>query len=156
MQTFVRELIESFTRPHLAEDEDVFYCQIERLMDFLSRCANNVTFEEFDMVDENLARVHHLMEVKEGSSIIGFKAPIVRCGDRGRPSFCISREQLEYLLQFKFSVPGIARLFCVSVRTIRRRMSDFGLSIGQTYSDITDQDLKSQVSDFLNQCPNSG
>ena len=50
MRTFVRELIESFTRPHLAEDEDVFYCQIERLMDFLARCANNVMFEEFDVV----------------------------------------------------------------------------------------------------------
>lgn len=41
----------------------------------------------------------------------------------------MSREQLLFLLESHFRVPEIARIFGVSIRTIRRRMSEYGLSV---------------------------
>ena len=57
----------------------------------------------------------------------------------GRPSFEISYEQLSYLIENRFSVPQIADMIGVSVRTVRRRMSDFSFSIRAQYSSLTDQ-----------------
>jgi len=48
---------------------------------------------------------------------------------RGRPSFEIKQEQLSFLLEEGFKVPTIAQLFCVSTRTIERRMAAYGLSV---------------------------
>ena len=48
---------------------------------------------------------------------------------RGRPSFEIKQEQLAFLLKQVFKVPNIAQLFCVSTRTIERRMAAYGLSV---------------------------
>ncbi len=44
-----------------------------------------------------------------------------------------------------FSVPQIAQLLRVSKRTIRRRMSQFGLSIRSTYSQLSDDQLDEVV-----------
>jgi len=48
---------------------------------------------------------------------------------RGRPSFEIKQEQLSFLLEEGFKVPTIAQLFCVSTRTIERKMAAYGLSV---------------------------
>ena len=52
---------------------------------------------------------------------------VMRTGNRGRPQVLINVDQLAYMLQLDFKVPHIARLFGVSVRTIRRRMEAAGL-----------------------------
>ncbi|XP_056620080.1 uncharacterized protein LOC130434140 isoform X2 [Triplophysa dalaica] len=80
----------------------------------------------------------------------------IRTGDRGCPYWDISPEQLEYLLEFNFTVKQIAQMFCVSYRTIRRRMSEYGLSVKMYYSDITDEDLRQLVCHFIRECPDSG
>ena len=49
----------------------------------------------------------------------GYQPSIIMTGSVGRPKFDISREQLEELLQSRFSVPDIAHLLGVSVSTIR-------------------------------------
>ena len=64
----------------------------------------------------------------------------------GRPRYNVQREQLEFLLQTKFTVPQIASLLNVSVRTIRRRMSDYQLSVGNLYSNLSDLELDEIVS----------
>ena len=68
----------------------------------------------------------------------------------GHPRFDISQEQLSFLIETRFSVPQIADMIGVSVRTVRRRMSLFGLSIRQCYSDINDDMLDELV--FQIQC----
>ena len=82
----------------------------------------------------------------------------VGCGDRyevqvmdiddrvGRPRLDIPKEQLEYLLAMGFSGPQISNAIGASLSTIRRRMTQYGLTIGSLYSDITDQELDSVVS----------
>ena len=46
--------------------------------------------------------------------------------------------QLSMLLEHRFSVPQIADMFGVSVSTIRRRISDYGLSASTTYTNLVD------------------
>ena len=74
----------------------------------------------------------------------------------GRPSFEIPCEQLSYLIENHFSVPQIATMLRVSIRTIRRRMSEFGLSIRAQYSDISDSDLDQIVREIQQQFPTCG
>ena len=63
----------------------------------------------------------------------------------GRPRYDIPKDQLEFLLQSKFSVPQISLLLNVSVRTIRRRMEQYELSVRALYSTLSDQDLDNVV-----------
>ena len=61
-------------------------------------------------------------------------------GCRGRPSIDIPRELLEQYLENNFTPEQIARLFCVSTKTIRRRMSEYQLHF-EKHSSSTDAEL---------------
>ena len=50
-------------------------------------------------------------------------------GQRGRPRYSIPRDQLDFLISRFFSVVDIATLLGVSVRTVKRRLFEFGLSV---------------------------
>ena len=69
------------------------------------------------------------------------QAPVILSGSIGRPKFDIPHSQLDYLLQSRFSVPDISHLLGVSISTIRRRMTEFNLSVHETYAPISDSDL---------------
>ena len=71
--------------------------------------------------------------------------PVNYLGLVGRPSYDISYEQLLYLIENRFSVPTMADMLGVSIRTIRRKMNDYGLSIRDQYSGLSDQQLDEVV-----------
>ena len=73
-----------------------------------------------------------------------------------RPRFDISHDQLEYLLDLKFTCPDIARLLGVSLRTIRRRMEEFDIMVRDRYSSITERDLDEEVVGIKRSYPNAG
>ena len=60
-------------------------------------------------------------------------------GERGRPRFDIPRYQITSLLEIHFTVPSITLILGVSIRTVRRPMSDYNLAVKVYYSDITDE-----------------
>ena len=74
----------------------------------------------------------------------------------GRPAFVVSAEQLLFLIENRFSVPQIADLRGISVRTVRRRMTEFGLSIRTQYSTISDPELDTLVNEIQTQFPTCG
>lgn len=74
----------------------------------------------------------------------------------GRPSFEIPREQITVLIESQFTVPQIADLIGVSVRTVYRRMSRYGLSVSSTYSELTDEELDAITSDIHKEFPTCG
>ena len=79
------------------------------------------------------------------------------CGNhRGRPRLDIKPEQLEYLLHLGFQCSKIAEVMGVSLSTIRRRMSEFGLSVTALYSSVTDHELDVIVSQIQHEFPNCG
>lgn len=66
-------------------------------------------------------------------------------GSVGRPRYHISYYQLNTLISMHLSVPQIAEIVGVSQRTIRRRMTEYSLSIRSTYSTISDAELDAIV-----------
>ena len=83
-----------------------------------------------------------------------FYCTIMLSGQPGRPSLYISQNQLAFLNNF--SVPQIAEMFGVSIRTIRRRMADYGLYIREQYTRLSDHDLDIIVNNIQQQFPRCG
>lgn len=77
-------------------------------------------------------------------------------GMTGRPRFEIEREELAEMLLTNLSVPCIANLLGVSVRTVFRRMREFGLSVSELYSSISDDELDNLVTAIKNDMPTAG
>ncbi|XP_067249285.1 uncharacterized protein [Chanodichthys erythropterus] len=77
-------------------------------------------------------------------------------GLRGRPRFGIEREELAEMLQTNLPVHYIANMMGVSTRTIFRRMNDFGLSISELYSCMTDEELDNVVRAIKDDMPAAG
>ena len=55
--------------------------------------------------------------------------------------FLISKSQIEVLSDLGYSYARMARIFGVSDRTLLRRREEFGLLIGQSYTNIGDSEL---------------
>ena len=55
-----------------------------------------------------------------------------------------------------FKVSDISSLFCVSQRTIHRRLQENGMSVHGTYEKPKDEDLDILVKNILQEFPNSG
>ena len=70
----------------------------------------------------------------------------------GRPPLAVTRDQLQHLRSLHFSWQKISKLLNVSISTIQRRRSEFGLE-EENYSDITNEELDSIYHSLAN---NSG
>ncbi|CAB4001248.1 Hypothetical predicted protein, partial [Paramuricea clavata] len=77
-------------------------------------------------------------------------------GERGRPRLQIPFEQLEFLLEKKFKIDEIAKLFSTSKRTVERHMSDIRLSASSVYTYLSDQQLHALITDIQRDFPNVG
>ena len=80
--------------------------------------------------------------------------PQLFTGYPGRPKFEIPEEILRFLFDKRFTVTETATLASWSQLTVERRMNEFGIRIGNCYSNIDDRDLDTVLSniicDFLN------
>ena len=63
---------------------------------------------------------------------------------------------LQYFFDHGFSASTTAQLLHISLRTVCRRMSEFGILICNQYSDISDNDLDEMVTSVQRQYPNCG
>ena len=73
----------------------------------------------------------------------------------GRPTLSVDLFEVEYLRSLQFTWEDIANLLGVSRSTIYRRVKECGLPI-QGYSDISDQNLDSAISEIKAMYPNDG
>ena len=73
-----------------------------------------------------------------------------------RPRFEISKDQLEYLVEYELKTPDIAEALGVSVSTIKRRLREFSISIRGTLTEMSDDDLDSVVRSIHTEFPNAG
>ena len=101
-------------------------------LDYLQRLV--VRFEVDDNVMEMVRMAYQmLVEIDENKHIncssAGYRASLNMNGQRGRPSYDIMEEQLSFLLEQGFKVLDVSNILGVSVRTVERRMSTFGLSV---------------------------
>ena len=69
----------------------------------------------------------------------------------GRPKMFVSRAQLESSFELGFTYAKVAKMLCISERTLQRRRSELGLPVGQSllYSQLSDDELDEVVSSVL-------
>ena len=121
-----------------------------------------LTFEALHALDSNVRLPEDIFRdlltaksILEKSVKTCSRTPMVFTGAVGRPSYDISKEQLEALLDVGFNVGQIAGMLQVGKRTIERRMSQFGVS-ARSFSDISNDDLDSVVREIKLFYPNLG
>ena len=84
-------------------------------------------------------------------------APIpVFTGGRGQPKYLIPRDHLQFYVEKRFTVTNMATLLGVSIITVERRLQEHGLSIRQTFSSMTNDELDNIVQSILLEFPNTG
>ena len=74
----------------------------------------------------------------------------------GRPKFEIPRNQLVYLIEHNFNAIQIAKMFGISLSTVRRRMREQGLNTSQRFTPLTENELDNIVSDIKQSHPKCG
>ena len=109
-----------------------------------------------DLVREALAILQSLLERSDCEIHRGYQASLIYEDTPGRPRFDVPRNQLACLLEVRFTVPQIADILGVSVRTVRRRMAEYDLSVHILYSQLSDQQLDGIVREVQNQFPTCG
>lgn len=75
---------------------------------------------------------------------------------RGRPCVSVSVDQILFYIEHGFTIADIAKVFHCSRRTIERRMSDAGLTMRNTYSNISDEQLVEITRQILSMNPRIG
>ena len=118
------------------------------------------TFEEaiLPFVSEAYGHSVRAVEVLKADNcglLSGLVVPLVCSGRVGRPSFYIPRV-ISHLLRNRLSVPKIAESLGVSISTVRRHMVQFGLSVQETYADLSDSEVSEIVSNVNLQFPTWG
>ena len=109
------------------------------------------------MVFHALAQAKHVLSniSLEGPASTHIQAERMFSGDRGRPSFFISKEHLEFFLSYGFHCPEIGQVLGVSESTVRRRLNQFELSV-KNFSQITDRELDASIEEIKMKFPDSG
>lgn len=125
---------------------EVVACQLYRELDAHQELSLQHLIQAIQLVTEET----------DNSATRKYQAPAVHSERRGRPRFDIPRHQISSMLEMRFTVPSIADILGVSVRTVRRRMTDFNLSIRAMYSELTDEQLDVIVEEIQRQFPTCG
>ncbi|XP_010764858.1 uncharacterized protein, partial [Notothenia coriiceps] len=127
-----------------------------------------ICMSEMTLICSLSAHIHFPQEVLEGllqlvtritTEVDGRRTTVVvdrTVGERGRPKLVVSKDHLQNLIEMDLSVPCISKLLGISCKTVRRRMQQWGLSIRESYSKMTDDELDSLVSAIKEDSPNLG
>ncbi len=125
----------------------------------------DAVIESYDlMCDELLDMLSSLLSIwKDYESNICYtsheamySAPLEYSGERGRPKFVISKEQLLYLRSsLKFPWTSIAQLLGVSRTTVYRRRVECGM-LTEPSNRLTDDELVAILRDLKNELPYIG
>ncbi|XP_060784626.1 uncharacterized protein LOC132891580 [Neoarius graeffei] len=150
LQRLLTRLEHVLQQPHLDMDFMQFVCCQERV--FLSAIAGQVTIpaEVIAGIDELDRTINTEIDQEKVTALS------MEQGARGRPKTLISDEQISSLLELSFPVPTIADLLGVSIRTVRRRMEEFNLSVRASYSNLSNEQLDGIVSEIKTRMPRAG
>ena len=130
---------------------DSLILQVARLRRFLMVLDSNEMLVE---VGRGLSLLEELQHKTDEQNVQrSVEVPQVQ-NERGRPKLAINKEQLEYLLNLGFSCPRIAAVIGVSLSTVRRRMTEYGMSVTALYFHVTDNELDLIVSEIKRNFPN--
>ena len=141
---------------HEADEYEGLLLRLERLwrlVQFLISTYHKVY--DFTNLNHELSILLEIIRVKRNEGQIR-AALLATEPTGGRPKFLISKEQLEFYLEYSFTVPRIANMLNTSKSTIKRRLKEFGLKKGLCFSTISDEELDNCIISILNRFPNCG
>ncbi len=95
------------------------------------------------------------LENHDGTSF-GYEAQPLYDEAVGRPRYDIAFSQLSSLLEWGFTVPQISNIVGVSIRTVRRRMTAYNLTVRSHHSQMSDLDFDAIVAEISAQFPTCG
>ena len=128
--------------------------QLELLQQYL--LAGNAENDAILLLAQAVSAISSIYD-SQISHLSNVATPInIHTNGRGRPALIITEEQLIHLLSLGFNCPTIASMLGASLRTVRRSMTKYGLSVSMLYTNISDDDLDSAVVSLKEQYPNSG
>ncbi|CAB3994164.1 uncharacterized protein LOC110239820, partial [Paramuricea clavata] len=116
---------------------------------------------DVNLVDDEIQHcvtqaMYYLQRVEELNTDRPFTIEVVNFGRAGRPGLDISLEQLNYFLNYQFSISDIARTLGVSQSTIFRRMRKYGLFGRSNLPPLSDDELDAKMREVLQEFPNAG
>ena len=139
----------------LSEDDvDWMYFQVDRAYHLMVRGSSL-----YSIPDTLLARIQEVRQVVgelNKDTYSGYVSGKVLSGNRGRPKFIVTKEQLEFMLDYRFTIPQISRMLKVSASTIARRLHEYGLSTSVLFTRMSDQDLDSIIQEISSEFINCG
>ena len=112
------------------------------------------TYDAFLVLSRRLVDV--LQNVVFSSENHEVERGVVSRSTPGRPKFEIPRSQLLYLIDHNFNAVQIAKLFGISLSTVRRRMQEQGLDTSQPFTPLTENELDNVVRDIKQSHPKCG
>ena len=131
---------------------------IEHEIDSVRTLLTQLSYHED--VDMCLDKVNEALNVilanESGESANNWKPSLVHSSGKGRPSFNIPEETLLYFIEKGFTIKQMSEMLSVSVRTVSNRMEEYGLSIRQSYTSISEEDLVAVVQQKVIQFPSIG
>lgn len=102
-----------------------------------------------------LTELSILVNADDSSNMSRCQVPVMQA-EMGRPKYVVSPQQLQSLVEMSLPVSCIAKHLGVSVRTVKRRMHEYGLSIMQCYSNLTDEQLDNLLRSVKARTPHVG
>jgi hypothetical protein len=155
----VKSLLQSVLRrvdsQCLSEDDfDWMQFQVERAYYIMVRGTNLYRIPNTLLICLEEAR--QLVGELNKDAYYGYVSGKTFSGNRGRPKFNIAKEQLEFMLEYKFTIPQIAEMLNVSTSTIARRLHEYGLSTSTLYTRISDQELDGIIREISAENVNCG
>ena len=147
-------MVECYEEGREPDTLDCLAFHVDRLSRIL--LAMDVPDEVLEAVGMAHSLIAELNSACRTPNMCGYVPTVVCENVRGRPRLELKQEQLEYLLKLGFKCPKVAEVLGVSLSTVRRRMSECGLSVTALYSQVTDQELDEIVSEIKHDFPNCG
>lgn len=155
LDTYTRE-----RRDFNLQDADSFHRRLDQICRAVFQFTRVNVLEDdvhLSFVIESVVLLQQLEQLNDNmNEHSGFQAPLLQIGRAGRPRFNIARNQLEYLLQNGFTGPDVSQMLGVLLRTIRRRIQEYGI-FHQTFRTIVSNDeLDGIVREIASQFPRIG
>lgn len=157
MQNVIFKLKNEITSSLTSEEYDIDHLQsrVQNVLDLVLRCSELYYVNSVSIRFLKQANAVLLLNI-ESSSTSCYTLPTTKTGKKGRPSFTITKTQLEMYLENGFTLPDISKMICVSTSTVKRRLKKFNLSVGQTYTNISNDNLDSSITKIIGNFPNCG
>ncbi|XP_041835779.1 uncharacterized protein LOC121653747 [Melanotaenia boesemani] len=134
-------------------DENYLQFVVNQEMVLLRSLSNQVEIPQDVM--SALTELSTLVSMENISELTPSHVPVLE-GELGRPKFDVSPHQLQTLTEMSLSVPQIAKLLRISVRTVKRRLHEYGINIKQCYSTLSDEELDNLVRSVKARTPHVG